>query len=541
MSSTEVEQYFELKKKIETEVEFPANFRELIDRASKLHPDTMALNFFDDEQSLTYRELRNNAYALADSLSQQGVKHGSHVALVISNRVEFPVSWLALAVLGAVMVPVNPIYTSPELDYVFNDGDVEFTIIEESFMPLLNGMKKRPRALVDSNIVVIGSAYGDQHQWDELLSRGSADFVPSEALKSEDLLNIQYTSGTTGFPKGCMQTQRYWILLGCVVGHIQDGQIKSVLADMPFFYMDPQWMVVMGLYAGITVHCPRKPSIKKFLDWAETYQVEMAYFPFPLLEVAPSERDAKTPIKMFLGYALDAELTRYVEQRFNAKARDSFGMTEIGPGLMVPQNVDSDAGLSSCGLPVAFREAKVVTEDGKEAAIGEPGELWVKGDGIIKGYYNKPEANEDSFVDGWFRTGDVFSKDKEGFFKILGRIKDMIRRSSENISALEIERALYFLPGIVGVAAIAVPDPRRDEEVKVYLELAEGVTPKDLPPAVVLAHCQKRLAAFKVPRYIEYTTELPWTPSDKVAKHKLIAAKDDLREGSWDEQDKLWR
>lgn len=544
MLDSNISEYMNLKHHIENEVEFPKNFRELLDHACHLHPNQTALNFFqqgDNGKSLSVLELKDNTYKLADSFSKLNISKGTHVAVMLSNRIEFPITWLALAVLGAVMVPVNPAYTAKELDYLVNDSDVEFFICESQSLEVIKKMSNRPEHLVDERIIVIEGDKEGFESWEGLLDKGQSDFMPVEELGETDLLNIQYTSGTTGFPKGCMQTQRYWLLLGCVVGHLQNGEVKSILADMPYFYMDSQWMTVMGLYSGATVHCPEKPSIKHFLDWAEKYQIEMAYFPFPLLEVPASQRDAKTPIKYFLGYALNAELSRLVEERFTAIARDSFGMTEIGPGLMVPPKVDSDEGLNSCGLPTPFREAKVVGSNGVEVPDGEPGELWVKGDGIIKGYYNKPEANKESFVDGWFRTGDVFIKDNHGFFTIVGRIKDMIRRSSENISALEVEQALYFLPGVIGVAVVPVPDKKRGEEVKVYIELAENIPPNKLPPSVIVEHCKERLAAFKVPRYIEYVAELPWTPSEKVAKHKLISAKEDLRIDSWDNLDQMWR
>jgi len=393
--------------------------------------------------------------------------------------------------------------------------------------------------LIDERIISVGGVVEGHSHWQDLCSQGDPTFTPSVTVASDDLLNIQYTSGTTGFPKGCMQTQRYWILLGCVAGYAEPD-IKSILADTPFFYMDPQWMLVMGLYNGATVHLPERPSVRRFMGWVEDHRIELAYFPLPLLMEPVSEHDATCALKKVLGYGLNAELTRLVEDRFGVIARDAYGMTEIGPGVMVPASMNTDAALNSCGMVMPFREVKVVDENGKTVPPGVKGELWVKGDGVIKGYYNKPEANESSFVGDWFRTGDVFVADEDGFYTIVGRIKDMIRRSSENVAALEVETALYFLPGIGDVAVVPVPDDRRGEEVKAYLLLAEGVTKDDLPPAVVIEHCQSRLAPFKVPRYLEYVDDLPYTPSEKVAKHQLISAKADLRVGSWDQQEQRW-
>lgn len=542
-----IAEYLEFKRYIEEEAEFPNSFRELIDSAAEKHPNKLALNFFDQGETLTFMALRNATYQLADGLSQQGVGKGTHVAVMLTNRIEFPVTWLALAVLGAVMVPVNPGYTSSELDYLLNDSDTEYAVVEDTLLPLIEGMTQRPEALTNDRLFVVGENTGSHKTWVDLLALGSVDFVPNEIVGAGDLLNIQYTSGTTGFPKGCMQTQRYWLLLGGVAAYGQtqggtESDIKSILADSPFFYMDPQWMLVMGLNLGASVHCPERPSVKRYMRWVKDYQIELAYLPLPLLMQPPEEGEEKCALKKVMGYGLNADMTRLVEARFGVIARDAYGMTEIGPGVVVPENMETDAALNSCGMVTPFREVKVVDEEGKEVPAGVKGELWVKGDGVIQGYYNKPEANASSFVDGWFRTGDVFVADEHGFYTIVGRIKDMIRRSSENIAALEVETALHYLQsGIEDVAVVPVPDDIRGEEVKAYLLLSEGMTKDDLPPAVVIDHCKSRLAAFKVPRYLEYVDSLPYTPSEKVAKHKLIAAKEDLREGSWDEQEQRWR
>jgi crotonobetaine/carnitine-CoA ligase len=175
-----------------------------------------------------------------------------------------------------------------------------------------------------------------------------------------------------------------------------------------------------------------------------------------------------------------------------------------------------------------------VREDGSDCDVNEPGELLVRGEGLLTGYYNKPEATDEAFEGDWFHTGDLFIRTEKGYYKIVGRVKDMIRRSSENISALEVEQALTMVDGVKQVAVVAVPDDYRGEEVKAYLLLEQGQTPETLPPANVLAGARERLAEYKVPRFIEYVTDFPYTPSQKVAKAELVKQKDDLRQGAWD-------
>ena len=535
-------EYFQEKKSIEENFHFPENIQALIDRAADLYPTTLAINCFEQEpqaQSITYADLRVSIYKLADGLQQQGIIKGTHVAVIMSNRIEFPISWLALAMIGAVMIPVNPAYTSTELDYVLNDSDAEFLIIEDQFLSTLEAMNKRPEAMTDESIIIVTDK-DINNNWNSLMSSGSEDADYHYQVNSHDLLNIQYTSGTTGFPKGCMQSQKFWVMAGCIAA-LRNKDIKSVLADAPFFYFDDQWMVIMGLYSGITVHVSEGMSVSRFLDWIEEHEIELAYFPTPILETPPSSRETATSLKKFIGFALNAELTHLVEERFNVLTRDSFGMTEVGVGLLVPDTVNSDAALDSCGLPAPFRDVKIVDDNGDEVESGSPGELWIKGPGIINGYYKKPKANKETFVDGWFRTGDVFIADALGFYTIVGRMKDMIRRSMENISALEVETAIRSKQGIEDAAAIAVPDKKRDEEVKIYVLLSAGYTSEQISPADIIIHCQQRLAPFKIPRYFEYVKSFPYTPSAKVAKHQLKDMKTDLRKDSWDELDQCWR
>ena len=535
-------EYFQEKKSIEDNFHFPENIQALIDRAADLYPTTLAINCFEQEpqaQSITYADLRVSIYKLADGLQQQGIIKGTHVAVIMSNRIEFPISWLALAMIGAVMIPVNPAYTSTELDYVLNDSDAEFLIIEDQFLSTLEAMNKRPEAMTDESIIIVTDK-DINNNWNSLMSSGSEDADYHYQVNSHDLLNIQYTSGTTGFPKGCMQSQKFWVMAGCIAA-LRNKGIKSVLADSPFFYFDDQWMVIMGLYSGITVHVAEGMSVSRFLDWVEDHEIELAYFPTPILETPPSSRETATSLKKFIGFALNAELTHLVEERFNVLTRDSFGMTEVGVGLLVPDTVNSDAALDSCGLPAPFRDVKIVDDNGDEVESGSPGELWIKGPGIINGYYKKPKTNKETFVDGWFRTGDVFIADALGFYTIVGRMKDMIRRSMENISALEVETAILSKQGVQDAAVIAVPDKKRDEEVKIYVLLSAGYTTEQISPADIIIHCQQRLAPFKIPRYFEYVKSFPYTPSAKVAKHQLKDMKTDLRKDSWDELDQCWR
>lgn len=536
MPQTQINAYLASKARVEKDVTFPKNFRELLTNAAKNYGDKPAVNFFEQGTgvSLSFSTLASKVNQLADGLSQQGVVKGSHVAVMLSNRVEYPITWLALATLGAVMIPVNTRYTAKELDYLINDSDTEFVVTEASFLAVLSQMQECPAHITPDRHFVIDDVSRDYSDWQMILNSGRVDFVPDWAVDSNDLLNIQYTSGTTGFPKGCMQTQKYWILLGCVVDEMIPDRINNILTDHSFFYMDPQWQLVMALYCGARLNVAARLSASEFLPRIRKYDIEMAWFPRPLLSEIANATDLDLPLKkLFIGGG-SAESIELLQQRFGINVANAYGMTEIGPGLVVPDEISDPDVLGTCGLMSPFRECKVAREDGTEAEANEAGELWIKGDGIFNGYYNKPEANKESFVDGWFRTGDKFVRSEKGYFTIIGRFKDMIRRSSENISAMEVEHILSLHPQVRQAAVVPVPDNYRGEEVKAYVLLREGETPTSIAPEQLIDHCEARLAPFKIPRYIEYVAELPYTPTQKVAKHKLIAMKSDLTFDCWD-------
>jgi crotonobetaine/carnitine-CoA ligase len=208
---------------------------------------------------------------------------------------------------------------------------------------------------------------------------------------------------------------------------------------------------------------------------------------------------------------------------------------------MMPYEAADMTGSGSVGWPVAHREASLRDSDFNPVATGDTGELWVRGPGIMKGYWNRPDVNAQTFRDGWLRTGDLFRADERDYLYLVGRLKDMIRRNSENIAVAEVESVLRAIPGIAQVAVVPVPDERVCEEVKVYVKLADGLTADDLPPERVVEAAARLLAPFKVPRYVAYRESFPTTESDRVEKKKLIAETEDLRTDSYDRVDRIWR
>ena len=514
---------------------FAASLGAFLDEAAAAHGDAPLWRFIDAPDDLAFREITYAGLAattrrIAAGLAARGVRRGDRVGVMLPNIPTFPLTWLALARIGAVMIPVNTGYTARELDYILGDGGAAHLVVHEDCLPALLDLLATKTLLDPANIHVVGRPPRGMRAWAAL---PDADGSSGEAPGLDDLVNLQYTSGTTGFPKGCMLTHRYWLTLGRVAAG-RSGDVRVVLAAQPFYYMDPQWLLLMAMHLGGRLVVAPKPSATRFMGWLREEAVEYCIFPQVVLKQPESPLDAQTALKRASIFGLRSDMHAAMERRFRCIARESFGMTEIGSGLITPAEAVEMVGSGTCGLPSPFREASIRDADGRELGADETGELWIRGPGILQGYWNKPEANAAGFRDGWFRTGDLFRRDARGFHYIVGRVKDMIRRSGENIAAREVEAVLLQLDAVLEAAVIPVPDPDRGQEVKACLVLQPGLTPADLPAERVFAHCAGQLARFKVPRFLEYRETLPKTPSQKITKHILVAERPDLRAGAID-------
>ena len=522
----------------------PANVGTLLDEAVAQAGDRDAWNFFEGEGGLSYRALRDRVNATANALRQWGVRRGTHVAAMLPNVPAMPTIWLALARLGAVMVPVNIRYTARELRYVVTDAEVEFLVLHADYRHLLDqqGDDGERIELDRARIALYGAEDPAPYRYFEDLLKGHSTRLDLDyEVAQDDLLNIQYTSGTTGFPKGCMLTHRYWLGSGKING-LRDGKrFERVLADTPFFYLDPQWLLLLAFYQRGTLYVAHRQSASRFAGWLREHRIHFCLFPEAVYKQPPDPRDGDTVLRRANIYGVRREIHADLRERFNVPAMEAFGMTEVGPCLYMPLERTEMIGSGSCGIPAPFRECRVVDEQGHDVAAGESGELVVRGPGLMSGYYRKPEANRDAYFGEWFRTGDLFRKDAQGYHYIVGRLKDMVRRSSENIAAREVEAVLRALPEILEAAIVAVPDEIRGEEVKAYIVLQPDVGPQGLPLERIFAHCEQNLASFKVPRYLEFTDALPKTPSEKIAKGPLLAGKPDLRVGAYDRVEGRWR
>lgn len=494
-------------------------------------------------RSMSFAETDRRSDQVAAWLKTLGVARGDRVAVMMPNGLEFPVCWLGIGKAGAIMVPVNVQYQARDLVYTLADSGASLALVAPHLVEAVETARAQCPALRRVVAVPSDTMAGDTSGELQLV----LDSMPTGGVIDaghDDLFNIQYTSGTTGDPKGCMLTHEYWVLLGQRAAHFARMQADDVaLTAQPFYYMDPQWNVAMCLVAGATlVILPRFSATtfwKSVRDSGATFFYVLGTMPVFLLKQPPDPLVDRTHRVRFVACSgIVPSLHADIEERWGVPWREVFGMTETGADLMVPVEESQSVGTGWMGRPIDGKEACIMDDTGKALGDNEPGELCVRGRGLMRGYWNRPEATAERLRGGWLHTGDLVVREASGHYRMVGRLKDMIRRGGENISAAEVEGVLAEHPAVRAAAVVPVPDELRGEEVKAFVQLQEPSTPP--APDQLLAFVRERLALFKSPRFIEFVDEFPRTPSERIEKHKLLAGRSDQRRGAWDASTGAW-
>ncbi|WP_314963625.1 class I adenylate-forming enzyme family protein [Bradyrhizobium cosmicum] len=514
---------------------------DLVSMRAKTHGSTIAIDVFERGERATYMEMDRSSNKYAHALRAFGVRKGDRIGVMLPNRIEYPILWFALAKLGAVMVPINIRYTRREIEYVLSDTQAKFAVVDQSVLSVFSSMEPWPQNLAKERVIVTGQPSRGVPTTIAGLVEDADDSLLEENVGPDDLLNIQYTSGTTGFPKGCMLTHDYWGVFSYQQMSWDDEPYKRYLSAQPFFYVDPPVHLLRSYRQGGTLYLAPQISATRFIGWVKQHQIEWCQVPELIArEAEAANEDGATCLKQILNWGWSPDTVRQFRERFRVRTEEAYGMTEIGFATRMTNQIDELASSGSVGIRAPFRALRLVNEDGSSTQIGEVGELWVSGRGILKGYWNKPEANVASFEGEWFKTGDLMRRDELGFYWLVGRTKDMIRRSSENIAAREVEAVIREIPEIADVAAIPVRDLKRGEEVKIVVELRGGIASDNLPIQRIVDHARAHLATFKVPRYIAFTQTLPRAiSSNKVLKRELVAVADPLA-GTYDTKENRW-
>ena len=516
-------------------------------RAAVRWPDRAALVFDETGETLAFSVLAARVDRVAAALAGTGIGRGDRVAIMLPNRVEWPLAWLALARIGAVMVPVNTGYRSADAGFVLRHAGVRAVVTLRELVPLLLDVRADIGAAFAIHCVD-GVAEGDALDFTGLMEPHATDAPPAFEIDPHTLVNVQYTSGTTGEPKGCMLSHSWFMRFAWRVTTLHDGLDESdtILTSQPFHYVDPQWNLATALLSGATLVVLDRfhPSTfwRKIREHRVTWFYCLGVMPKLMLNTPPSPLDREHSVKRVICSAIPRADHVAIEARWGVPWYEAFGMTESGLDIAVElADHDEAVGTGCIGTPMPGREARVVDVDDRPVPAGTSGELVLRGVGLMDGYYRNPAATADAFRNGWLHTGDVVRCDERGRFHYLSRMKDMIRRSGENIAAAEVEDVIMRHPGVRLAAVLAVEDDLRGEEVMAYVVPDGGVSRKDVGPEVLSAFCAERLARFKVPRYWKYRDDLPRTPSERIRKEALRAEHEDPTAGAWDLVENRWR
>jgi acyl-CoA synthetase (AMP-forming)/AMP-acid ligase II len=469
--------------------------------------------------SWTFGEIDAWTSRLAHRLIEvDGIEPGDRVAIMLPNVVHWPVAWLASLKAGAVVVPINSAYQSADLDFVLRDSGVRVVVTDAEHAPLVADVCAHASELDGVRILDVADDGSEPFP----------DTAPPRDIDGATLANLQYTSGTTGFPKACMLTHGYWSRLGWICAAATGlGSDDVLLTAQPFSYMDPQWNTALALTIGAPLVVLPRFSASTFMADVRRHRATFFYvlgsMPTLIFKQPPSPEDRDNDLRMVFCSAIPVSLHAQLEERWGAPWREVYGMTESGIDLYTPFDDATVVGTGTLGRPVATKRARVVGPDGTDVPDGEPGELIISGVPMMSGYWNRPEATADVLRDGWLHTGDLVVGQPDGGIQIVGRIKDMVRRGGENVACVEVEAALERDDRVLGAAVVAEPDEILGEEVKAFIQLAPGVPEDEATAASIVAQAGSQLARFKVPRYVEFVADFPRTPSERVSKPALKA------------------
>ncbi|HWE88503.1 MAG TPA: AMP-binding protein [Pseudonocardiaceae bacterium] len=517
------------------------------DRTAARFGDREALVEFATGRTWTYRELAAEIDTVALGLTELGVGKGDRVGIWSPNRAEWVFTQYATAKIGAILVNINPSYRVSELGYVLQQSGVRTLVSAAEFRTsnyaaMIEEVRPNCPDLVD--VLLLDGGDGGGEQWADLLAQGGAadrDRLTEigASLSPDDPINIQYTSGTTGFPKGATLSHHNILNNGFFVGELCGyTEIDRICVPVPFYHC---FGMVMGNLAATThgacvvIPTPAFEPAATLRAVAERRCTSLYGVPTMFIaELNSPEIDSldlsalRTGI--MAGSPCPVEVMKQVIDRMGmAEVSICYGMTETSPVSTQTRRDDSlERRVSTVGQVGPHLEVKIVDPvSGLTVPRGEPGELCTRGYSVMLGYWNQPDKTAE-VIDAarWMHTGDLAAMDDEGFVNITGRIKDMVIRGGENIYPREVEEFLYTHPDIVDAQVIGVPDDRYGEELMAWIRLRPGAGP--ITAESLREFCAGKLAQYKIPRYVHLVDEFPMTVTGKVRKVEMRAAALDI-------------
>ncbi|NVN92993.1 MAG: long-chain fatty acid--CoA ligase [Desulfuromonadales bacterium] len=509
--------------------------KELFNKNAENNPGKPYLVFKDI--TLPYRLCNSMARRLANGLLKRGVIKGDRVALLMPNIPQYPLSLMACYKIGAIAVPANPLFTVPELAFQLSDSGAETVVVMAPFADKVIQTVKTGGASV-KRIIVVQTPGGNIDleeadyivDYDTLLGQ-SEEHEPDIAVHPEDVAILQYTGGTTGFPKGCMLTHANlvamleqtgaWCRPGCPL------DLVRTLAAVPLYHVfGMNCNINMALYSAGTIILVAQPTPDNILEAINRHEPTVwAAVPAMILGMInhPDIVSSKLKgIKLVIcgGAPLHVEVMKKFEELSGALIWEGYGLSETSNVITGNSPILRKPG--SGGVPFPDVDIRIVDlENGTKAMpTGEPGEIIAKGPQIMSGYWNNQEETANALKDGWLFTGDIGYMDRDGYLFILDRKKDMIICSGFNVYPREIDEILYTNPKILEACAIGIPDEKRGETVKTYVVLKAGMS---MTSQEVIDFCHERLVPYKVPKIVEFIDQLPRTRFGKPDRKTLRA------------------
>jgi fatty-acyl-CoA synthase len=525
---------------------------QVVKEQAALNPKTEAYVYPEHGIRKTYKEFDEETDRLAKAFIGIGIEKGEHVAIWSDNKREWLLSQFATGKMGGILVTVNTSYQSSELEYLLEQSDATTLILGEefkgtSYIEIVNTVcpelataekgkivsKKLPhfkRVIVMSN-----SSYPGIYTWNEFEAFAEkvsdADYQERfHSMDPDDVINIQYTSGTTGFPKGVMLTHLNVVNNGKLIGDTMNlTETDRLCIPVPFFHC---FGCVLGTMAAVT-HSTTMVIAEQFEPKRVLQMVQdekcTGLHGVPTMFIAELNHpdfasfDTSTlRTGIMAGSPCPIEVMKKVIHDMGAsEITIAYGQTESSPVITQTRaDDDIEKRVSTVGKPHTGVEVKIIDPvTGQQVATGVPGELCTRGYHVMKGYYKNVEATKAAIdPEGWLHTGDIAVEDEDGYIAITGRIKDMVIRGGENIYPREIEEFLYQHPSVQDVQVVGVPDPKYGEELMAWVILKEG---EKLDAEELKAYCTGKISRHKIPRYIEFTKEYPMTASGKIQKFKL--------------------
>ena len=482
----------------------------LIDTADK-HGDRPALKL--DDAVLTYGELLERAQRMGSLLAAKGVEPGDRVGLQMANVPAYPITFFGALLVGATVVPMNPLLKGREVEFYLSDSGAKIVVAGEQMADAAQEAAKS----TGIEAIVVG-AMGPDDLPDE-----RAELVERD---DDDTAVVLYTSGTTGKPKGAELTHRNIGTNTRTTAEtlIEVGPEDVIMGCLPLFH-------VFGLTCGLNAAVlggacltliPRFDGGKALevigRDKVTIFEGVPTMYAAMLHDDKRDQADLSTlRVCISGGSAMPVEIMKSFESEFDCMVLEGYGLSETSPVASF-NHPDVERRAGTIGRPVRGMELRLVDNDRKEVGEGEVGEIAIRGEGVMKGYWQRPDATEEAIVDGWFHSGDLATRDEDGYYTIVDRKKDLIIRGGYNVYPREIEEALYEHPAVAEAAVIGLPHDDLGEEVGAAVALKSG---QEATVDELRDHVKERLAAYKYPRRIWIVDELPKGPTGKILRREV--------------------